>query len=804
MSRLTTQEWTTHVELFVVALEILSREPITRKIEGNKLQFRDRNLQRKMVESNLTYEECRRQRLEENKKRMEELNLNKLADALKSSSPKSSPTKQLKRPRQPLDISSLSVRRSSRFADKPPPSYKEEPIEPLAGLRRTYQRRDLLNRVYASDVERQYAIDRARDLQSSLESRYPSFVKPMLQSHVTGGFWLGLPVHFCKAHLPLEDEMLTLVDEDENEFQTKYLAEKTGLSGGWRGFSIDHQLVDGDTLVFQLTKPTEFKVYIIRAYNLEDRENTHEDSDVTQLESNGKRNTGSGQINLKIKQLMARIPVSPSWKQVAKELQDQQVEGKSSSRSAFFSPIRIKYGTINVLADSLYSISYPQYPNPSQPNPQNFNYQQQRAPNQWSNQNQGLPQFGKPGQRNLQAENSYQLNNQAGIQRHAAQNHAPNALVSPIDELRRFCGEGKLKEAVELLKEGVKADADCFHELFELCGKSKSFENAKVVHDYFLQSTCRSDLQLNNKVLEMYGKCGSMSDAQRVFDHMPDRSIESWHLMIKGYADNGLGDEGLELFENMKKLGLQPDSQTFLFVMSACASASAVEEGFMYFESMKNDYHINPNMDHYLGLLGILGEPGHINEAFEYVEKLPMEPTVEVWETLKNYARIHGDVDLEDYAEELIVDLDPTKAASNKIPTPPPKKRSAISMLDGKNRIVEFRNPTLYKDDEKLKALKAMKEQGYVPDTRYVLHDIDQEAKEQALLYHSERLAIAYGLISTPARTPLRIIKNLRICGDCHNAIKIMSRIVGRELIVRDNKRFHHFKDGKCSCGDYW
>ncbi|KAE8645866.1 hypothetical protein Csa_017177 [Cucumis sativus] len=298
--------------------------------------------------------------------------------------------------------------------------------------------------------------------------------------------------------------------------------------------------------------------------------------------------------------------------------------------------------------------SYPQYQNPSQPNPPNFNYQQQRGPNQWNNQNQEHPQFGRPEHRNPQAENSNQLNNQAGIQRDGTQNQAPNALVSPIDELRRFCGEGKLKEAVELLKQGI------------------------------------------------------------------------------------------------------------------------------------------------------LGEPGHIHEAFEYVEKLPMEPTVEVWETLKNYARIHGDVDLEDYAEELIVDLDPTKAVSNKISTPPPKKRSAISMLDGKNRIVEFRNPTLYKDDEKLKALKAMKEQGYVPDTRYVLHDIDQEAKEQALLYHSERLAIAYGLISTPARTPLRIIKNLRICGDCHNAIKIMSRIVGRELIVRDNKRFHHFKDGKCSCGDYW
>jgi hypothetical protein len=77
-----------------------------------------------------------------------------------------------------------------------------------------------------------------------------------------------------------------------------------------------------------------------------------------------------------------------------------------------------------------------------------------------------------------------------------------------------------------------------------------------------------------------------------------------------------------------------------------------------------------------------------------------------------------------------------------------------------------------------------------------VLLDIDQEAKEHALLYHSKRLLIAYGLISTSARTPLGVIKNLRICGDCHNSINIVSRIVGRELIVRDNERFHSFKNG--------
>ncbi|XVE93355.1 hypothetical protein REPUB_Repub01dG0184800 [Reevesia pubescens] len=235
----------------------------------------------------------------------------------------------------------------------------------------------------------------------------------------------------------------------------------------------------------------------------------------------------------------------------------------------------------------------------------------------------------------------------------------------------------------------------------------------------FSKSTCRSDFRLNNKVIEMYSKYGSMTDAHRVSNHMHDRNMDYWHLMINGAE---LQNKGLYIFNQ--------------------------------------------------------------------------------WRVLRNFAQIHGDVDLEDYDKELMVDLDPSKAVVNKIPTPPPKKCIAISMLDGKNRISEFRNPTLYKDDEKLKALRAMKEVGYVLDTRFVLHDIDQEAKEQALLYHSERLAITFGLISTTIRQTLRIIKNLRICGDCHNAIKIIYRIVGMKLTIRDNQHFYHFKDGLCSCGD--
>nr|XP_016470718.1 PREDICTED: pentatricopeptide repeat-containing protein At2g15690-like isoform X2 [Nicotiana tabacum] len=446
--------------------------------------------------------------------------------------------------------------------------------------------------------------------------------------------------------------------------------------------------------------------------------------------------------------------------------------------------------------------SYPQggYQNPEHaqhPN-RNQNYPQPGSGNQWSNQNHTprLSQGQLPQAQNVQPGSGFPINNQPQNQAEVVQNQVPSV------DLISLCREGKVKEVIEHMEQGVIGDAQCFEMLFELCANSKKLEDAKKVHDYFLRSKFRSDLRLSNKVINMYSKCGSMIDARRVFDHMRDRDMDSWHLMINGYALNGLGDDGLTLYDQMRELGMKPSEETFLYVFEACASADAIDEAFMHFGSMKSEYGISPQVEHYLGLMGVLGKCGHLAEAEDYITKLPFEPTAAVWEALMNYARIHGDIDLEDRAEELMVGLDPSKAVANKIPTPPPKKQLAINMLEGRNRVAESRNPTLYKDDEKLRA--AMKEQAYVPDTRYVLHDIDQEAKEQALLYHSERLAIAYGLISTPARTPLRIIKNLRVCGDCHNAIKIMSRIVGRELIVRDNKRFHHFKDGKCSCGDYW
>lgn len=223
-----------------------------------------------------TYEETRRKRMEENKKRMEELNLNNLSTALRPSiSPKPSPVKQSKPRTVRPHVDPSFLRRSNRVADKPAPNYNEVAVEPfsLPRSRKSYQRRDLLNRVYAADRDRMNAILRAEKLESGLDSTFPSFVKPMLQSHVTGGFWLGLPSSFCTDHLPKDDEIFTLEDDDGNESKSKYLGKKNGLSAGWRGWAIEHELVDGDALVFHLIKPRKFKVYIIRVNESGDEEN---------------------------------------------------------------------------------------------------------------------------------------------------------------------------------------------------------------------------------------------------------------------------------------------------------------------------------------------------------------------------------------------------------------------------------------------------------------------------------------------------------------------------------------------------
>lgn len=138
------------------------------------------------------------------------------------------------------------------------------------------------------------------------------------------------------------------------------------------------------------------------------------------------------------------------------------------------------------------------------------------------------------------------------------------------------------------------------------------------------------------------------------------------------------------------------------------------------------------------------------------------------------------------------------------------KKEPGLSRIEVSGKVHAFmandrNHPELKAIHAELdRIVKEMYIAGYEPDTRFVLHDIDEAAKVRAINFHSEKLAMCYGFIKTPPKSTIRIIKNLRICGDCHTATKYMAYITEREIIVRDAFRFHHFRKGFCSCGDYW
>ncbi|KAH6790044.1 hypothetical protein C2S51_005050 [Perilla frutescens var. frutescens] len=395
-----------------------------------------------------------------------------------------------------------------------------------------------------------------------------------------------------------------------------------------------------------------------------------------------------------------------------------------------------------------------------------------------------------------------------------------------VDDLDQFTREGKLKEAVELLglleKQSVQVELPLYMVLVKACSENEALAEAKSVHEHLVKSRVHLEVWTYNQILEMYSKCGSMKDAFAVFDQMPQRNLTSWDIMVSWLAKNGHGEESLELFSEFKQSGLRPDGQMFLGVFSACGVVLDIIEGMLQFESMMNDYGIVPTMEHYVSIVGMLGNAGCLDEALEFIQKMPVKPSVEIWETLMKFCRIHGNTVLGDQCAELVQFLDPSclheQSREGLIPLhasdlereKEKKKLSGQGPLDVRHKVHEYRaGDRSHPDNDRLYGLlrglkEQMKEAGYVPEVKCVLHDVDQETKEEALMAHSERLAAAHGFLTSPARASVRIIKNLRVCSDCHNVFKIISKIVGREIIARDSKRFHHFRDGSCSCNDFW
>ncbi|XP_022762651.1 pentatricopeptide repeat-containing protein At4g21065 [Durio zibethinus] len=398
-----------------------------------------------------------------------------------------------------------------------------------------------------------------------------------------------------------------------------------------------------------------------------------------------------------------------------------------------------------------------------------------------------------------------------------------------------FALNGKPNEALTLFREmgleGVEPDGFTLLSLLSACAEVGALALGRRVHVYMVKVGLTDNLHVNNALLDLYAKCGSIREAKKVFDEMEERNVVSWSSLIVGLAVNGFGNEALQLFNEMGRVGLVPSEATFVGVLYACSHCGMVDEGFRYFKKMKEEYGILPRIEHYGCMVDLLGRAGLVKEAYQYIQSMPMKPNAVIWRTLLGACTIHGHLTLAEYARARVLKLEPGCSGDyvllsnlyaseqrwsdahimrRKMLREGVKKVPGYSLVELGNHVYEFlMGDRTHPHSEEIFAMlaeitKRLKLEGYAPRTENVLADIEEEDKENALSYHSEKIAVAFMLLKTAPGTPIRVVKNLRICADCHLAIKLISKVFEREIIVRDQSRFHHFRDGSCSCRDYW
>nr|XP_007152410.1 hypothetical protein PHAVU_004G127800g [Phaseolus vulgaris]ESW24404.1 hypothetical protein PHAVU_004G127800g [Phaseolus vulgaris] len=386
----------------------------------------------------------------------------------------------------------------------------------------------------------------------------------------------------------------------------------------------------------------------------------------------------------------------------------------------------------------------------------------------------------------------------------------------------------------EMLQIGPRPNEYTLVSAFAACSNLVALDQGKWIHAYIGRGEIKMNERLLASIIDMYAKCGEIESASRIFfNYKVKQKVWPWNAMIGGFAMHGKPNEAINVFEQMKVKKVSPNKVTFIALLNACSHGYMVEEGKLYFRLMVSDYAITPEIEHYGCMVDLLSRSGFLKKAEDMISSMPMAPDVAIWGALLNACRIYKDIERGYRIGRIIKDMDPNhigchvllsniystsgrwnearmlrekKELSNerkKIPgcSSIELKGTFHQFLVGDRSHPESREIYSFLDEMTIK----LKSAGYVPEFGELLRDIDdEEDKETALSVHSEKLAIAFGLMNTAYGTPIRIVKNLRVCGDCHQATKFISKVYDRVIIVRDRTRYHHFKDGICSCKDYW
>jgi len=392
-----------------------------------------------------------------------------------------------------------------------------------------------------------------------------------------------------------------------------------------------------------------------------------------------------------------------------------------------------------------------------------------------------------------------------------------------------YAQHGEANDALELFSKMLgqenllKPNASTIACALVTCSRLGALRFGKQIHAYVLRNQYESMMVfVANCLVDMYSKSRDIDAARVVFDNMKQRNVVSWTSLLTGYGMHGHGEEALQVFDEMRRAGWEPDGVTLVVVLYACSHTGMVERGMNYFNGMSEEFGVVPGVEHYACMVDLLGRAGRLDEALKLVEGMPMEPTPIVWVALLRLAEYAAN-----RLSELELENDGTYTLLSNIYANARRwkdvarirslmkhtgiqKRPGCSWVQGKKGTATFfvgdrSHPQSQQIYEILADLiQRIKAMGYVPETSFALYDVDDEEKGVILFEHSEKLALAYGILTSPAGAPIQITKNLRVCGDCHTAIAYISKIVDHEIILRDSSRFHHFRKRSCSCRGYW
>lgn len=405
-----------------------------------------------------------------------------------------------------------------------------------------------------------------------------------------------------------------------------------------------------------------------------------------------------------------------------------------------------------------------------------------------------------------------------------------NSMISGYEQ------NGLAEEAIGLFycmrDSGVEFDLVTMASVLSACSQLGALGLGQWIHEYIDRNGLYVNATIGTSLINMYGRCGDVIKAREVFESLNQQNVITWTAMISAYGMHGYGKEAMEIFHHMKLHGPSPNSVTFIAVLSACAHAGLVSEGRLAYTSMIQNFQISPRIEHHVSMVDMLGRAGLLNDAYQHIQDMnPIKPTAAVWTAMLGACKMHKNISLGVVAAENLLAIEPhhpghfvlisniyamagqmdhVEMVRNVMIQKRLKKQVGYATIEVDRKTYFFsmadtsqpETDTIYRYLDEL--MERCRELGYAPVFESVMHEVEEEERVHALRYHSEKLALAFGLLKTEEGSIIRIVKNLRVCEDCHIAFKFISVVTKRKIIVRDKLRFHHFEDGSCSCLDYW